>query len=79
MSNPHQRKILRFIRENGGYAIPQGGGYWKTANGCLINAPNVTRTIYALEEYGWLERRHFAKEPHRDTYAAVPLTKQEEH
>lgn len=64
-----QKKVLDFIRENGGAAVPQGGGFWAAANGCLINVPNATRTIYALAERGLLTRTYFYKQSWRDTYA----------
>lgn len=75
VTSKQQTDVYNFIAENGGHAVPQGGGYWKTANGCLINVANCTQTIYSLERLGLLTRRHFKKAPYADTYDIVPREK----
>jgi hypothetical protein len=76
------RRAIEAIRAQGGFAIPEGGGWWQGGDGKRLRHQNVTlggdytepvvtRTIYALERRGLLQRRRFRKEAWKDTYAAV--------
>ena len=67
-----QLKALRAIKAHGGEIVTEGGGYWKGADGCRLEIepePNSssgivgTRTIYALEDRGLLERTDARKLP----------------
>lgn len=64
--------VLQSIRARGGYAVPQGGGYWADASGQCFDFPNMTQTVYALARRGLLVRRMHRKESWRDTYAVNP-------
>lgn len=71
------------IHATGGYAIPEGGGWWKDKQGNrLSHAPKGgstaeflqrpetvgTLTIYALEDRGLLERMNTCPWRHRDIF-----------
>ena len=66
-------KAIRAILAQGDWAIPEGGGWWKGCQGIrlTIDADKdtvSTRTIYALEERGFLHRLYQQSERWRDTY-----------
>lgn len=44
---------------------PEGGGYWQASG---KRADFTTKTVYALNDRGIIERQYKARDPHRDTY-----------
>lgn len=78
---PTMACAMNAIRASGGLAIPEGGGWWKGADGkrlCYQNPKHPaetasvgTTTIYALVHRDFLRRMNVEPEPWRDTYEVV--------
>lgn len=73
----HMRASLVAIKVRGDRAIPEGGGWWRGADGVRLEyilpadgrtVPVTTGTIYALERRGYLARLNFRKHSWSDTY-----------
>lgn len=75
----HMRRAMDTIRAQGGSATPEGGGWWKGADGKRLRHQNValggdyqepvvTRTIYALARRNILKRTGKHAAAWRDTY-----------
>lgn len=50
-------RAIELIRKHGGIVHAEGGGTWQGDDGKHLDGV-VTNTIYALEDRGYLERRH---------------------
>lgn len=82
-TSEHMNRAIEVIRLGGGTATPEGGGWWKGADGVRLRHQNVTlggtytepvgtQTIYALTRRGLLKRTGKHRESWRDTYELVP-------
>lgn len=63
-----QTEVLAFIRDHGGAVEPEGGGYWKAADGTRLPFFNATQTVYSLKNQLLLKRTAVRQEAWRDTY-----------
>jgi hypothetical protein len=71
----HMQRTLDAIRAHGGTASPEGGGWWRGADGARLDVQ--TKTIYALARRQLLRRTGQAREAWRDTYVVSQPTNSE--